>query len=146
MSQFRSIVLTLVLAALAAGVGVWGGADYVRGQMHRTPSLHELLHDRLHLTADQARGIEGLERDHAVKRQALEAEMRAANAELAQAYRESHAYTPKVQAAIDRFHRAMDSLQAETMRHVIAMRSVLRPDQSAQFDDTVVKSLTNPAP
>jgi head-tail adaptor len=146
MSMFRSIALTLILAALAASVGVWGGAAYVQRQMRHTPALHELLHDRLHLTADQARSIEGLEQNHAARRQALEAEMRAANAELAQAYQQSHAYTPKVQAAIDRFHRAMNALQAETMRHVIAMRAVLKPDQTGQFDDTVVKSLTNPTP
>ncbi len=72
--------------------------------------------------------------------------MRAANAELAQAYQEGHAYTPKVQAAIDRFHRAMDALQKETMFHVIAMRSVLTPGQTAPFDDTVVKSLTAEGP
>ena len=36
----------------------------------------------------------------------------------------------------------MDALQTETMQHVIAMRSVLTPAQAAQFDDTVVKSLT----
>jgi hypothetical protein len=70
MSLFRSIVLTLVLTALAAGVGVWGGATYVQRQMRRTPALHELVHERLHLTADQARSIEALEQDHAVKQAA----------------------------------------------------------------------------
>jgi Spy/CpxP family protein refolding chaperone len=72
----------------------------------------------------------------------MEAEMRAANAELAQAYQESHDYSPKVQAAIDRFHQAMDAMQRETMIHVISMRAVLTPEQAAQFDDMVVKSLT----
>lgn len=142
MSLLRSIVLTLVLSAVAGGLGVWGGARYVAAHMDHAPSLHQMVHDRLHLTADQQRRIEGLERDHAAKRHALEAEMRAANAELAQAYQESHAFTPKVQAAIDRFHRAMDGLQTETMLHVIAMRGVLTPDQATQFDDTVVKALT----
>jgi Spy/CpxP family protein refolding chaperone len=146
MSLLRSIVLTLVLSTLAAAVGVWGGSQYVLAHQRRPPSLHELLHEKLHLTAEQQRRIEGLERDHAARRAALEAEMRAANAELAQAYEESHAYTPKVQAAIDRFHRAMDALQAETMLHVIAMRQVLTPDQTARFDDTVVRSLTDQAP
>jgi Spy/CpxP family protein refolding chaperone len=146
MRQLRGIVATFVMAALAAGLGVWGGSAYVQRQMHRAPALHELLHDRLNLTGDQARRIEALEKDHAVRRKALEAEMRSANAELSQAYQEAHAYTPKVQAAIDRFHRAMGSLQAETLQHVIAMRSVLRADQSTQFDDTVVKSLTVQAP
>ena len=145
MSLLRSLVLTLALAALAAAFGVWGGSQYVLARARHAPSLHEILHEKLHLTAAQQRRIEGLERDHAARRHALEAEMRAANAELAQAYQESHAYTPKVQAAIDRFHHAMDALQTETMQHVIAMRQVLTPDQTGRFDDTVVRSLTDQA-
>lgn len=142
MTVLRAIILTLMLSATAAGLGVWGGVAYVEARAHREPSLHETLHDRLHLTAEQGRRIADLEREYAVKRQALEAEMRAANAELAAAYQESHSYTPRMQAAIDRFHRAMDDLQRETMIHVIAMRSVLTPEQAARFDETVVKSLT----
>jgi Spy/CpxP family protein refolding chaperone len=142
MSLPRSILLTLVLSTLAAVLGVWGGSQYVLARVDRPPSLHTILHEKLQLTAQQQSRIDGLERDHEAKRRALEAEMRAANAELAQAYQESHAYTPKVQSAIDRFHRAMDALQTETMLHVFAMRAVLTPVQAAPFDDTVVKSLT----
>jgi Spy/CpxP family protein refolding chaperone len=144
MSLLRSVILTLVLSTLAAALGVWGGVKYVAAQMRHAPSLHQMVHDELHLTADQHRRIEALERDHAARRASLEAEMRAANAQLAQAYQEGHAYTPKVQAAIDRFHRAMDALQTETMQHVISMRQVLTPDQTGRFDDTVVRSLTDP--
>lgn len=144
MTLLRSLVLTLILSTLAAALGVWGGAQYVHARLRPPPGLHETLHHKLQLTAEQQRRLEGLERDHGAKRTALEAEMRAANAQLAQAYQEGHAYTPKVQAAIDRFHRAMDALQTETMLHVIAMRQILAPDQTAQFDDTVVKSLTDP--
>ena len=142
MSIWRSIALTLVLSILAGALGVWGGARYVAAHIGQPPSLHQVVHDQLNLTANQRQRIEGLERAYALKRQALEAEMRAANVELAQAYQEAHAYTPKVQASIDRFHRAMDALQTETMLHVIAMRGVLTPAQAAQFDDTVVRSLT----
>jgi Spy/CpxP family protein refolding chaperone len=142
MSVLRSIILTLVLSTLAGALGVWGGVYYVDTHRNHAPSLHQMVHDRLNLTADQQHRIDGLERAYAIKREALEAEMRAANAELAQAYQESHAYTPKVQAAIGRFHRAMDALQMQTMLHVIAMRGVLTPAQAAQFDDTVVRSLT----
>ncbi|MDB5459467.1 MAG: protein of unknown function, Spy-related, partial [Caulobacteraceae bacterium] len=127
MTVVRAILLTLVLAAVAGAAGVWGGARYVQTHLRHAPALHDILHERLHLTPDQQRRIEGLERDHAARRQVLEAEMRAANAELAQAYQEVHGYTPKAQAAIDRFHHAMDALQKETLLHVIAMRSVLTP-------------------
>lgn len=146
MSIVRSIALTLVLSTIAGALGVWGGVYYVEAHRSQAPSLHQMVHDRLHLTKDQQQRIGGLERAYAVKRRALEAEMRAANAELASAYQESHAYTPKAQAAVDRFHRAMDALQTETMLHVIAMRGVLTPTQAVQFDETVVRSLTTEAP
>ena len=142
MSVMRSMALTLILSVLVAVLGVWGGAQYVMHRMQRPTPLHELVHEKLGLTADQERRIAGMERDHEAKRQALEAEMRAANAHLAQAFQQTHAYTPQVQAAIDRFHRAMGELQKETIVHTLAMRAVLTPDQTARFDETVVRSLT----
>lgn len=142
MSVMRSMALTLILSVLVAVLGVWGGAQYVMHRMQRPTPLHELVHEKLGLTADQEKRIAGMERDHDAKRQALEAEMRAANAQLAQAFQQTHAYTPQVQAAIDRFHRAMGELQKETIVHTLAMRAVLTPDQTARFDETVVRSLT----
>lgn len=143
MSAWRSIALTLALSALTGAVGAWAGAQYVVARMHGPPSLHETLHGKLHLSPDQTRRAEGMERDYVARRGALEGEMRAANAELARSYQASHAYTPEVQAAIDRFHHAMAALQKESMSHVIAMRGVLTPDQTGAFDDTVVKSLND---
>jgi hypothetical protein len=137
----RSIVLTLVLSVVVAAFGAWGGAEYVIHRMQRPTPLHQLVHQKLHLSAEQQGRMDGIEHDHAARQAALEAEMRAANADLAQAFQEQHAYTPKVQAAIDRFHAAMAALQKETFLHVLAMRSVLTPAQTAQFDETVVKSL-----
>lgn len=142
MSVMRSMALTLILSVLVAILGVWGGAQYVMHRMQRPTPLHELVHEKLGLTADQENRIAGMERDHEARRQALEAEMRAANAQLAQAFQQTHAYTPQVQAAIDRFHSAMGELQKETIVHTLAMRAVLTPDQAARFDETVVRSLT----
>ena len=142
MTLIRSMVLTLVLSVMGAALGAWGGAEYVIHRMQRPAPLHEMVHKEMHLSADQTARMEGLERDHAARQTALEAEMRAANADLAQAFEEGHAYTPQMQAAIDRFHRAMSALQKETMLHVLAMRAILTPQQTAQFDASVVKSLT----
>jgi hypothetical protein len=141
-SLVRSLILTLVLSVIGASLGAWGGASFVLQRMERPTALHELVHEKLRLSSDQKNRIAGLERDHAARWQELEAEMRAANAQLAQAYQEQHAYTPQVQAAIDRFHRAMSALQTETIVHVLAMRAVLTPHQTTEFDETVVKSLT----
>jgi Spy/CpxP family protein refolding chaperone len=142
MTLIRSLILTLVLSVIGAGLGAWGGAQYVLHRPRQPVPLHEMVHEKLHLTADQQHRIAGMEREHEARRQVLEAEMRAANVELAQAFQRDHAYTPKVQAAIDHFHMAMGSLQKETMIHVLAMRAVLTPRQAAKFDDTVVQSLT----
>lgn len=142
MTLIRSLILTLVLSVIGAGLGAWGGAQYVLHRLRQPVPLHEMVHEKLHLTADQQHRIAGIEREHEARRQLLEAEMRAANAELAQAFQQDHAYTPKVQAAIDRFHMAMGALQKETMIHVLAMRAVLTPQQAVQFDNTVVQSLT----
>lgn len=145
MSLTRSIAVTVALSVVLAALGAWGGAQYAMRQMQPEPPLHELVHKKLRLTADQHRQIEGLERQHEARRLALQAEMRAANADLASAIQAQHAYTPQVQAAVDRFHHAMGELQKETILHVLAMRSVLTPQQAAQFDDTVTRSLTENA-
>ena len=142
MSLARSIALTLVLSVVLAGFGAWCGATYVMHSMHSQTALHELIHDKLHLTPEQKQRIEGLEREHTARQDALQSEMRAANADLSNAIAASHAYTPEVQAAVDRFHHAMGELQKQTILHVLAMRAVLTPEQMPLFDQTVQRSLT----
>jgi len=137
----RAILVTIVVAFLAGLAGM--GLGRLVFAPERSPSLHELLHDELDLSATQEQEIEALERDFATRRRALELEMRAANAELAAAMREEHAYGPRVTAAIERFHSAMGELQSETMEHVFAMREVLTPQQRAEFDAIVASALTN---
>lgn len=142
MSLARSIIITIILSGLTAALGAWGATQYfVQSQKRATP-LHQVIHEQLKLTPDQVRRIDGLEKDFAARRKALESEMRAANVELAQAIQATHSYTPQVQAAIERFHAAMGELQMASIQHVIAIRAVLTPEQAVRFDETVVKSLT----
>lgn len=141
----RGLVLTLILTLLAAIGGTWIGARYIYNQRHQ-PSLHEFVHEELRLTAEQKQRLEVLEQDFAVRRRAREAELRAANAELARAIQARHEYSPQVQAAVERFHDAMGELQKETILHVLAMRTVLTPDQAVQFDQRIGEALTEQAP
>jgi Spy/CpxP family protein refolding chaperone len=141
----RGLILTLVLTLVAAIGGTWIGARYIYAQRHQ-PSLHEFVHDELRLTAQQKQRLEVLEQDFAVKRRAREAELRAANAELARAIQARHEYSPEVQAAVDHFHHAMGELQKETILHVLAMRTVLTPEQAVQFDRRIGEALTEQTP
>jgi Spy/CpxP family protein refolding chaperone len=141
-SLFRAILLTLALSLAAAGLAAWGGASYaMRRAQAAPPPLHAVLHDQLKLSPDQARKIEALEAGYGQRRQVLEGRMRQANAELAAALSADHAYTPRVQQAVDHFHAAMGELQKQTILHVLAMRAVLTPAQTATFDRTVAKAL-----
>lgn len=107
--------------------------------------VHALLHQHLTLDAVQEQRIHALEAAFAIRREALEAAMRADNQQLAGAIAAEHGYGPKVGEAVDRSHHVMGQLQKETLQHIFAMRAVLSPDQAAQFDIAVVEALTQPA-
>lgn len=138
--SWRGLLLTALVAVAAGLGGVWLGLRLF--QPASPPGLHQVVHQRLDLTAEQRRSIEAIEATFATRKRALELEMQAANAALATAIREEHGYGPGVTAAIERSHRAMGELQSETIRHVFAMREVLQPDQQATFDSNVVAALT----
>lgn len=139
--RIRGAIFTVVLALLAGFGGVWLGKSVFHAEA-RKPTLHEVIHHELRLSADQEQRISTLEADYAVKRRELEAEMRAANAELASAIRDEHGYGPRVTAAIERFHGAMGRLQTIMIQHVFSMREVLTPAQKVTFDNSVVSALT----
>lgn len=142
MGPLRSILLTLLIATAAGALGAYGGVRYALDRAQSSYSLDEVVRRDLNLTPAQAQQIEALNKDFEVERQALEAEMRAANADLARVWREDHAFTPRVQAATDRFHTAMGTLQKASINHVIAIRARLTSEQAVRFDDSVAKALT----
>ena len=140
-----ALILTVVLALLAGAGGAWIGARFVFPQRHSL-SLHELVHKELDLSKEQKGQIAKLEQQFAGRRQAREAELHAANAELAAAINERHEYSPEVQTAVEHFHKAMGELQKQTVDHVLAMRKVLSPDQAVNFDRRVSEALTDQTP
>ncbi|WP_372707350.1 Spy/CpxP family protein refolding chaperone [Brevundimonas sp.] len=139
-ANWKSVVITALLAALASGAATWASATWIMRE-REAPSLHSIVHDELDLNADQKRRLDAIEARFAGRRQALEAEVRAANQELAAAIAASDGDTPQVQAAVDHFHVAMGDLQKATVGHVFVMRSVLTPAQAEVFDGRVVEAL-----
>lgn len=143
MSSFRRTVIIAVIAFAAAVAGVFVARTWVDADQPRETELHALLHDGLDLDANQRARLAVLEKQFAIRRQALELNMRADNARLAAAIEVEHGFGPKVSEAIDHSHLVMGELQKETLEHVFAMRELLRPDQVAKFDNAVVKALTD---
>ena len=142
MTGRRRTLLIAVMAFVAAIAGVWIGRLALAPEPVADSELHALLHDQLNLDPAQHAKLDALEAQFAVRRKALELEMRADNAKLAAAIQAEHGYGPQVSGAIDQSHMAMGQLQKETLEHVFAMRKLLRPDQAAEFDGAVVKALT----
>lgn len=134
-------LLITALVALAAGlVGAFAANRLM--QPTPTPSVHDIVHRELDLTSVQDARIEALEARFAGRRAALEAELKQANRELAEAIVAEQGYGPRVTAAVDHFHRVMGQLQKETLEHMFRMRAVLNARQAARFDETVGKALT----
>ncbi|WEK02031.1 MAG: periplasmic heavy metal sensor [Candidatus Sphingomonas phytovorans] len=144
MTPFR-LALVAILAFAAAVTGVLVGRHFVAAPVQSGVDLHAVLHDQLTLDADQERRLHVLEDGFAVRRRALEGEMRAENARLARAIAAEHGNGPGVSAAVDASHRTMGELQKETLAHIFAMRGLLRPDQTATFDAAVTRALTEDA-
>jgi hypothetical protein len=142
MNHRAQLALAMVLAFGAALGGVFVGHAIVNPPPPVESELHKVLHQQLQLDAAQHARIEAIEASFALRKQALELELRADNAKLAAAIEAEHGYGPQVSAAVDRSHMAMGELQKATLEHVFAMRSVLRADQAGKFDAVIVKALT----
>ena len=145
MSTRARLILCVIAAFVAAIGGVFVGRALLPAPAQPGAELHDVLHHRLALDANQEARLKELEQRFAVERRALELELRADNARLAEAIEAEHGNGPRVAAAVDRSHAAMGELQKATLAHIFAMRQLLRPDQTAQFDRAVVKALTDDA-
>lgn len=134
----------MILVAFAAAVaGVLLGRAIFPPTPQPGTDLHALLHDELALDAKQHAQLEVLEQRFAVRRSALELELRADNARLADAIESEHGNGPQVTAAVEASHQAMGELQKQTLVHVFSMRVLLHPDQVSKFDRAVEKALTD---
>lgn len=144
MAPIRRHLLTALIAFCAALAAIWVSQRFGAPAPAPSGELHALMHDELKLDPAQEAAVERLEVQFAQRRKALDAQLRAANAQLAEAIASEHQYGPRVSQAVDATHMAMGELQKATLSHVFAMRAVLRPDQVKRFDEEVSKALTRP--
>lgn len=141
----RLLLLVALIAFVAALAGVYLGRHFFPQPVPAGVELHDVLHSKLDLDGRQKAQIEQLEQRFAVRRRALELELRADNARLADAIEDEHGNGPRVTAAVELSHQAMGQLQIETLGHIFAMRQILRPNQAKTFDQAVVHALTDDA-
>jgi len=131
----------LLVTVIAAGLAGWAGVQVGLSKAAGETDLDTLIHRDLQLTQQQEEQIRLLEQQLGAQRDALQTEMRTANRELANAIIKEHAYTPNARRAVERLHAAMSQLQERTVEHVLAMRAILTPAQTQEFDAKVAKAL-----
>lgn len=136
------VALIALIAFAAAVAGVYAAQTFGQQPLKSESELHNFLHNELKLGVMQEAEIEAIEARFALRKKALEADMRAANSRLADAIEVEHGYGPKVTAAVDHVHHVMGNMQKETLEHLFEMRAVMNPGQARRFDQTVAKALT----
>ena len=82
MTRGRWLLLIAVVAFLASLCGVLAARHVFVAERPSETEVHKLLHEQLKLSPEQHSKIEALEKQHAIRKRAMELEMRAANARL----------------------------------------------------------------
>lgn len=145
--RVSTAIVTMIFLTLAAGMGGgYLGVHYGLQHGANPASLDTLLHHRLDLSAAQQAQIAALEPNFAAARRPLEADQARARHQLASAIATEHQYGPQVAQAVTQLHQAMEALQQATLRHVLAMRAVLSPEQAQKFDATIAEALSSDSP
>ncbi len=146
-NRHRSWLACAIIGCFLAAIGgVFVGRALFPAPGPPGAELHQVLHHQLALDTGQQARLEILEQQFAVQRRALELQLRADNAQLAEAIEAEHGNGPRVTAAVDHSHAVLGQLQKATLAHIFAMRQLLRHDQTAPFDGAVVKALTDDGP
>lgn len=133
---FFSLFLLLIIAA---GYGI--GEYFSKNNAQNMKTSHQHFHKMLNFTPDQREKLIPIEKKYAEKKALYEDQIRRANGELGEIMRKEKAYTPKVQAAVEKIHVAMGHLQEITLIHFFDMRVLLDDRQAQILDDYVTDAM-----
>jgi len=136
----RTALLIIALSFVAGVVGILLGHKYIMPDAMRSVGLHEQIHAELVLDKTQDEKLHALETGFAKNKIALETRMKSASANLNRAMQKHHAMTPEVIAAKDEYIRVLDQLQALTIEHIFAMRTILNETQAENFDKIIQRT------
>ncbi|EPG2415418.1 MULTISPECIES: periplasmic heavy metal sensor [Gammaproteobacteria] len=142
--------MRLPLATLAGAViGVVCALGIGWGWHYLNPG-HSDLHERLHavvpLDNSEKDILQAKEQLFATRRGEIEARLRIANRQLADAIAADPRWSPQVEAASREVERAAGDLQRITLEHVFEMRAGLKPDHRAAYDKALLDALRNDSP
>jgi nickel and cobalt resistance protein CnrR len=139
----RIAIGTLLAGAILGGAfGALGGVWIVRHTGEQHSNLHDMIHQDFELTSDERTRLKSAETGYDENRAAIEARLKAANLRLAQAIKADPRMSPEVSAASADVERAAAELQSVTLRHIFEMRGALEDAHRANYDEVLIRALS----
>ena len=143
---WRNLLITVVVALMAGGIGGWLGT---RNALDADPQIlplrqtvREIVSQDLKLTPDQLKNIQTIEDKYYDQRTTLRQDVATANRELADALMSDMAFGREAQQASNHVERGLGQLQRATILYVLEVRDVLTSEQQVIYDRKVRDVLT----
>lgn len=143
---WRNLIITVVVALLAGGIGGWMGAQNVLDSDAQSlplrQTVHEIVRRDLKLTPSQSAEVQAIEDKYYDRRTTLREQVADANRELADALMADMAFGREAQQASNHVEQGLGQLQRATILYVLQVRDVLTPEQQMIYDRKVREVLT----
>lgn len=139
--RLKRLAFATVFGALAGTLVAAAGVMLRHSASHPETDLHGMLHHAVPLDSNEASVLETRERAFAARRAEIEARLRSANGELADAIAREPSWSPAVEQATQQVEKAAGDLQRATLVHVFEMRAGLKPEHRAAYDRVLIESL-----
>jgi Spy/CpxP family protein refolding chaperone len=143
---WRNLIITVVVALVAGGIGGWMGAQNAfDGDVQSLPlrqTVHEIVRRDLKLTPSQSAEVQAIEDKYYDRRTTLRGEVAVANRELADALMADMAFGREAQQASNHVEQGLGQLQRATILYVLQVRDVLTSEQQMIYDRKVREVLT----
>ncbi len=127
--SFVKFILPLILVVLVTAFSSVVTALLFKKCPSRHQDTHAWIHEQLELTPEQDKALAASEAKFKAQQKDLAERIRLANMELGQALVEDAAYSPRVNAALEKIHTAQGELQKATLEHVFEMQPILSLEQ-----------------
>jgi len=105
---------------------------------------HAWFHEKLDLTPEQSRQIEGFETEYQAERAKIIQNLNGEIQKLAEIIRTNESYTSEVTHGIHELHQVHGELQRLSIEHYYRMLQVLPPDQQERLRNMAVEALSEP--
>ncbi len=135
-----AVVFVACLGGSYLGIGLSRGhsSEFVT---HSGGATHAELHQAIVLTPQQEEKLIPLEAKAKKREDELRSSLNAANADLARVLANERSYSPEVEKAVEKIHKAMAKLQKATLEHLFEMEGILTSEQYDQLLQLAGESL-----